>query len=287
MRIVEEQAESGNTVTQLITCHVESECIIGEIHVNIVVIDANGKYRGHKHSTIRSVDRVDKQTFDDLCRVLRFGNELSKVFSATLRGQSLVICGEDIPCKSWVRILPRFFSLSTYTIKPWISLIDEFVKDWSHTPLQDYGALVLVDTGLLKPATRAFSDKSVVELRSRSVHHGEALSYTRNLVKLLRGIPSSQDQALLTLLTSQMDGLRNLMNQLTRILSSSLTETVVLRAGEISEVEFIEMLLDQVLPTVSRDDLRTRMKHDELEILAPHLIQGVPALASAVKGRHG
>ncbi|MFQ5833224.1 MAG: hypothetical protein ACE5H4_11010 [Candidatus Thorarchaeota archaeon] len=287
VRVVDRQPVSNSAIGEMDTYNIESECSDGEIHVNIIVVDGDGRYRGHKHSAKKESKHIDVSTLDDLRRILSFGDNLSKVFSTTLRGKSFLICGEEDECQVWLRVLPRVFSLSDYQAKPWIYLIEDFVESYRKEPFPQNGVIGLLDSGLIRQAITALPDAPRVELRNRTVYQGESLVYAQNLVKMLRAIPSSEDRALITLVSTELDSLRRLLNDLTQNLEIALTETVVLGAGQLSEVEFIESVLNQVLASNSSNDLKSRLKREELEILAPHLIQRVPALRKAFQARIG
>ncbi|MFW9800682.1 MAG: hypothetical protein ACFFD9_09615 [Candidatus Thorarchaeota archaeon] len=287
VRVVDKQPVPDSAIGKMDTYNIESECSDGEIHVNIIVVDSDGRYRGHKHSAKRESKRIDTHTIDDLRRILSFGDDLSKVFSTTLRGKSFLICGEEEDCQIWLRTLPRIFSLNEYETKPWIYLIEDFVESYRKDPFPQDGVIGPLDSGLIRQAITALPETPRVELRNRTVYQGESLAYAKNLVKMLRAIPASEDRALVTLVSTELDSLRNLLNELTQNLESALTETVVLGAGQLSEVDFIESVINQVLASNSSNDLKSSMKREELEILAPHLIQRVPALRKAFQGKPG
>jgi hypothetical protein len=285
VRVTDKQPISSNGIVNLETYTVESECETGQIHVNIVIIDKDGKYRGHKHAETKVSDRVDDEMLSDLRQVLKFGNDLAKVFSVTLQGGSIFVCGEEETCQRWSRVLPRFFTLGDYVIKPWIYLIEDFVKEYGNVSIRKNGIIGLIDGGLIRQAITTFPSIPRAELRNRTVYEGKSLAYAQNLTKMLLAIPDSENRALLILLSTQLDELRNLRDEITQKLNNSLIETVVLKAGDMSDLDFMDMVLEQVFPPDSLRDLRLRMKHEELEILSPHLIQSVPALNRALQRR--
>lgn len=283
--MIDKQPISRDGSIDLETYNVESECETGHIHVNIIIVDKDGRYRGHKHAEVKVSDIVDDEMLKDLRQVLKFGNDLAKVLSVTLQGNSIFICGEEDTCQRWNRVLPKFFTLSEYVVKPWIFLIEDFVSNYGNNSLSENGVIGFIDSGLIRQAITNYPTIPRAELRNRTVYEGKTLIYAHNLAKMLLAIPESENRALLLLLSNQLEELRKLRDEIVQKLQNSLTETVVLKAGNMSDVDFIDMIIEQVLPADSLRDLKSRIKHEELEILVPHLIRNVPALNRALQRR--
>ncbi len=268
--------------SSLDTYYVETQCVPGEIHINIVVVDANGRYRGTKHSTIRSLSSVDEESIDSLRKMLRFGGSFSSILTMVLRGEPLVICGEEEACQYWSRALTRFFAIRTYETTEWFSLIEEVIRRFGTRADLRHGTMVLCDAGLINHALKVFPDTAVVELRRRTVHRGKDSVFAKNLVKMLNAIPASEGKAMVTLVNTQIDGLRTLLTDIVQQLRERISDTLIVGTAKMSEIELVEELMRKTLSPDLYASLGEHMKHEELFLLAPHIIRAVKPLADAV-----
>jgi len=93
VKVISKQVTADDFFGTLETYHIESQCRPNEIHVNIVVIDGQKRYRGHKYSAIKSLESIDKNLGSNLQLLLTFGKELAKPLAAILKGDSIILAG--------------------------------------------------------------------------------------------------------------------------------------------------------------------------------------------------
>ncbi len=281
--IVEKQVPPSGSGNDLIVYRIESRCIEGEIHLNLVVVDSSGQYRGLKHSEILTSKQIDDSALSDIKEILRFGNGLSKALSATLQGSGLAICGEQEDCELFARVLNTCFALDAYQIKPWISSIADFVKQYSVSTNLNPNTIALFDSGLIRQVSQTLDKTTRMELRNRTVYHAEDLSFSINLLKMLKVVPNGEDRTMRILVTSQLDTLQKNLKILEDLLNKGLSDTMVLRAGDLPAVSFVNQILEQILSTEELARLKAQIKEEDFEILTPHLIRRISKLGKAMK----
>jgi len=133
VKIISKQTNLDDFFGTLETYHIESACKPNEIHVNIVVIDEQKRYRGHKYSTIKTSEPVEKKHRGNIRLLLGLGKDLAKVLSATLQGCSLILCGDSPTTILWANTLQELFTLSLYTRRKWIISENEFRNEFERS----------------------------------------------------------------------------------------------------------------------------------------------------------
>ncbi len=285
VRVLRKEPTVGSAFSNFETYYIETMCVPSEIHVNIVVIDEQGKYRGHKHSTVKSIETIDEELAGKLRTVLNFGGNLSRVLTITLCGEPLVICGEEEACNAWSDVLAHFFTISPYETTEWLSLIREVIEHYGTKSKLNYGKIVLLDTGLINQALKIFEGIPVVELRRRTVHRSKDCEFSKNLVKTLLSIPASNSKVLATLINTQITELKSLLADLILQLKAKISNIVLIEEKDASLASIVESLMRRLLPPESYKSLTDRMKHEELVILAPHVVHAIEPLAKALDQR--
>lgn len=281
-KIIERQNPIQGTKSDLLIYHIETQCHENEVHLNLVVVDTDGRYRGIKHSEKRSSRRIDDAVLDKLADVLRFGNDFAKGISISLSGSGFALCGEEDECKKFAQVMQVCFALDSYEIIPWISTIEEFVKAYGKSPAIGSRVIGLFDSGLTRQVIQHLPNTPRMELRNRTVTGGTLFDYSSNLLKMLRGIPAKEVRAMQALIETQLNTLQKSLEFLEKTVRDLTTEMIVFRAGAMNEVDFINEILERLLPPQKLAELRSAIRPEELEILAPHLVRRIPALSNAM-----
>ncbi len=280
--IIERQMPELNSKSDLMTYHIETQCNENEIHLNLIVVDRDGRYRGLKHSEVRASRRINDSVLNNLKDVLRFGNDLAKGISVTLRGNGIAVCGEEEQCNKFAEVIPRCFALDSYEIRPWISSIQDFVKEYGNSSMISPRTIALLDSGLMRQVIQTLTEAPRMELRNRTVVGADALPFSTNLLKMLRAVPENEHRAMQALLDTQLSSLQKNLDLLENTLRTPLSETMVVRAGDLSEVEFLNQILERVLSPQQLAEIRTSIRPEDFEILAPHLTRRIPELSRAM-----
>ncbi|NHJ48293.1 MAG: hypothetical protein FK733_10955 [Asgard group archaeon] len=281
--IISKQTTSDDFFGSLTTFHIESSCKDNEIHVNIVVIDGQNRYRGHKYSSVKTSQPIHQTLGANLQLLLSFGKDLSKVVNTTLQGNSLVIAGDSPTTNLWAKTLYDLFTISNYTIRRWIISEQDFDNEYFKNPLRLSNEFILIDSSLIKKIRKSHSKLAIVDLRKNKTYGVNYTDFTKELVTTMLKVPSEQSNSILNYLNIQIEWLKRLLNELRGELDSSIVETAACPVGNLSETVIINSVLDQILTEKVIGNLRARMRNEEFEIVVSHLLRDVPELEDLVR----
>lgn len=280
--IIERQMPEPGSQSELMTYHIETHCNDNEIHLNVIVVDKDGRYRGLKHSEVRASKRIDDEILSNLKDVLRFGSDLAKGISVTLRGFGIAVCGEEEQCEKYAQVLPRCFALDAYEVRPWIYTIEEFVKEYGKSNSISPRTIALFDSGLIRQVSQTLVDAPRMELRNRTVFGADTLSFSANLLKMLRAVPDGENRAMHAILDAQLSSLQKNLEMLENVLRGPLSEMMIVKAGDLSEVEFLNQILERILSPNQLSQIQASIRPEDFEILAPHLTRRIAELSKAM-----
>ncbi len=282
VRVISEQTTDDDFFGNLTTYHVESKCKPDELHVNIVVVDGDNRYRGHKYSATKADEISGLSQVGDLRLLLNFGKDLYKVVDLTLRGYSVILCGSGADSEHWANTLQDYFALSPYIMRPWFISKEDFLEEFQLKPLNAFGEFCLIDEKLKKLTKKHMPNIALVELKKNKIHGAKGSSLAKELVSKMLTIPPNQNDALLSLVEHQVKWLKRLLVELKDRLDGSIVETAVCPVGKLEEVVIMKSVLDQLLTEHVLSDLRARMRDEEFELVIMHLYREVPELEMLV-----
>ncbi len=282
IKVISKQTNLDDFFGTLETYHIESACEANEIHVNIVVIDGQKRYRGHKYSTIKTSEPVEKKHRGNIRLLLGIGKDLAKFISSSLQGCSLILCGDSPTTTLWANTLQELFTLSPFIRRKWIISETEFKRKFDLNPIKEAGEFILIDDSLLKIVRKKYSKITVVDLRKNKVYNAKEKEFAKNFVAAVMRIPETQHEAVLNYVTIQVEWLKRLLEELKGEMESSIVETAACPIGNLAETVKINAVLDQVITEKVLGDLRARMRPEEFEIVIAHLLREVPALNEIV-----